>query len=62
MQANDEYFGRICYEAYATQTGGRSLVTGDELVPWEGLGDELKAAWIAAAQTVRAQATVRQIE
>jgi hypothetical protein len=61
MQHNDEHFGRINYEAYCTQTGGRSLVTGDELPPWEGLSDELRTAWIAAAQTVRMAAFTRQI-
>jgi hypothetical protein len=62
MQANDEYFGRIAYDAYASQTGGKSLATGDDLPSWDDLGDEYKTAWIASAQTVRAQATVRQIE
>jgi hypothetical protein len=61
MQHNDTYFGRICYEAYATQTGGKSLATGDDLPSWDDLGDEYKTAWIAAAQTVRMAAFTRQI-
>jgi hypothetical protein len=62
MQAEDERLGRICYEGYSEQAGGRSLVTGDELVPWEGLGDALKTCWIAAAQTVAIDVKARQIE
>jgi hypothetical protein len=50
-----ERMGRICYEAYSAQAGGRSLVTGDDLVPWEGLGDALKTCWITAATTVALQ-------
>jgi len=59
MQAHDERLGRICYEAYCEQAGGRSLVTGDDLVPWEGLGDALKTAWIAAAGTVAVDVKAR---
>jgi len=55
MQDNDERMGRICYEAYVEQAGGRSLVTGEDLVPWEGLGDALKTCWITAAQAVALQ-------
>jgi len=61
MQANDEKFGRIAYEAYCANTGGRSLATGDDLPPWDQLGDEYKTAWIAAAQEVRMNANARQI-
>ncbi len=56
MQDDDEKWGKLCYDAYATQAGGRSLVTGDDLVPWEGLGDALKTCWITAARTVVFQA------
>jgi hypothetical protein len=54
MQADDDRLGRIAYEAYCINTGGRSLATGDDLPPWEQLGDEYKTAWIAAAREVLA--------
>jgi hypothetical protein len=52
MQEMDERLGRICYEAYSEQAGGRSLVSGDDLPTWEMVRDEIKTCWIAAAQTV----------
>lgn len=56
MQAEDDRLGRIAYEAYATNTGGVSLATGDSLPPWDQLRDEYKTAWIAAAREVLANA------
>lgn len=52
MPAEDERLGKIAYEAYATNTGGVSLATGDSLPAWDQLGDAYKTAWIAAAREV----------
>jgi hypothetical protein len=54
MQAEDERLGRLCYEAYCTNTGGKSLINGDDLPPWDSLDSALKSAWIAAAREVLA--------
>ena len=56
MQAEDQRLGQIAYEAYCTNTGGKSLVTGDDLPPWGELDLALQTAWIAAAREVRANA------
>jgi hypothetical protein len=61
MQAEDERLGQIAYDAYATNTGGKSLATGDDLPLWDDLGDAFKTAWIAAAREVLANATSRTV-
>ena len=57
MQEQDDQLGRTAYEAYATQTGGKSLATGDNLPPWEELDSSMQTAWTAAARTVLANAS-----
>jgi hypothetical protein len=52
MQAEDERLGRICYEAYCTNTGWVSLISGEVLPQWDDMTDALKTAWIAAAREV----------
>lgn len=56
MQADDDKWGKIAYEAYLGQTGGRSLVSGAELPKWEDNEDKYRTAWIAVARTVLLQA------
>jgi len=53
-QAVDELLGQAAYEAYCTQTGGRSLATGDDLPLWDVLESKYKDAWVAAARAVEA--------
>jgi hypothetical protein len=48
-----EKYGQIAYEAYCTQTEGRSLVSGLELPAWRDLNDEFQTAWIVAAMAAR---------
>ena len=57
MQEQDDQLGRVAYDAYATQTGGKSLATGDNLPPWEELDSSMQTAWTAAARTVLANAS-----
>jgi hypothetical protein len=57
-QERDEHLGRLAYEAYAAQTGGVSLASGDRLPSWDALGDEFKTAWVASARTV--ESAIRQ--
>jgi hypothetical protein len=57
MQAEDDRLGQVAYDAYATQTGGVSLVSGEQLPPWADLDDSIQTAWIAAARTVLANAS-----
>jgi hypothetical protein len=47
-----ESFGRLAYDAYARKAGGRSLVSGDRLPPWDDLDQKIKDAWLAAASAV----------
>lgn len=44
--------GRVAYEAYMDQTGGRSLVTGDKLPEWPALNEAIREAWRYAASRV----------
>lgn len=56
-QAEDDRLGRVAYEAYSTQTGGVSLVSGEQLPAWDDLDTSIQTAWIAAARTVLANAS-----
>lgn len=58
MQAEDERLGQVAYEAYSTNTGGKSLATGDDLPVWGELDDVYQTAWIAAAREVIANAVI----
>jgi hypothetical protein len=52
MQHEDDRLGRVAYEAYATNTGGKSLASGDDLPAWDQLADVYRTAWIATAREV----------
>jgi hypothetical protein len=52
MQQNDDRLGRLAYEAYSMNTGGKSLASGDDLPSWDDQDDRYKTAWIAAARAV----------
>lgn len=55
--------GRTAYEAYARQTGGVSVVTGDQLPHWFDQHDAVRNAWEAVARAVLdAYAAVRSDE
>ncbi len=45
-------YGRVAYEAYRNHTEGRSLVTGAELPPWDGLTPQIQEAWTVVAAAV----------
>jgi hypothetical protein len=61
-QLHDEHLGKLAYDAYATQTGGVSLVSGQLLPPWSELNSALRTAWIAAARTVEAHVRLQREE
>jgi hypothetical protein len=44
--------GKIAYDAYCEQTGGKSLITPDRLPAWEDLQVQIQEAWRAAADAV----------
>lgn len=47
---SDHYsLGKTAYDAYCKQTGGKSLISGAPLPPFEGLNQSIKDAWAAAA-------------
>lgn len=49
----EEVYGKIAYEAYCKQTGGKSFAAGDPLPAWDGLRIDIREAWVAAADAVR---------
>jgi hypothetical protein len=55
MEADELALGRVAYEAYSADVGGRSAVSGDELPPWDQQGERLVHAWVAVALAVRAK-------
>jgi hypothetical protein len=38
-------YGKIAYEACRKQSGGKSLISGDELPTWEELPPNIQRAW-----------------
>lgn len=50
MELTQDHYdgGKAGYDAYCKQTGGKSLVTGDPLPPFEALKPSIKDAWAAA--------------
>ena len=44
--------GKLAYDGYCAHTGGKSLITGDQLPPFEELKTEIQLAWMAAAKNV----------
>lgn len=52
MQSEDERLGQVAYAAYSTQTGGKSLATGEDLPMWDDLQDVYRTAWQTAARAV----------
>lgn len=41
--------GRAAFEGYRAKTEGISLITGDQLPPWENLPEKVRQAWETAA-------------
>ncbi|HEX4713347.1 MAG TPA: hypothetical protein VH164_00305 [Ktedonobacteraceae bacterium] len=52
--------GQIAYEAYLAYSGGKSLITGDELPPWEECLEPIKHAWDASAHAAAYEYLLRQ--
>jgi hypothetical protein len=51
----DKSLGEIAYNAYATDTGWKSLVSGAQLPVWQLLSEAIREAWEAAAHAVLEQ-------
>ena len=49
---SDFQLGQVAYTAYRDHTGGKSLITGDEIPTFVNLRVDMQNAWIAAAQAV----------
>jgi hypothetical protein len=45
-------FGNVAYNAYRTASGGRSLVTGAPIPPWDDMPEAIKDVWDASAGEV----------
>lgn len=45
-------YGRIAYEAYCKRSGGKSLVSGQDLPAWHDLNWEIASAWQESASAV----------
>lgn len=54
-ETNEEALGKVAYEAYCDQSGGKSAITGADLPTWDNQADGVKACWMAAARAVKAQ-------
>ena len=50
---NEEVLGKIAYDAYRADTGGKSLVSGAAIPEWEELDVRIRLAWVAAARAVK---------
>jgi len=50
--------GQIAYEAYARQSGNRSLISGKELPGWGDLDEPIQTAWNTAGAAVQAMCCV----
>lgn len=48
----EQELGRVAYEAYREQAGGRSLASGEQLPSWTGQRTEVQRAWEVAARAV----------
>ena len=46
--------GQIAYEGYCGETGGKSLISGSPLPPFERLAEPIQDAWEAAARALLA--------
>ncbi|MFI7608913.1 hypothetical protein ACIBTV_27885 [Micromonospora sp. NPDC049366] len=46
---------RAAYAAYGETTGGKNF-RGEPMPEWDGLGETIQRAWMAAAAAVRARA------
>lgn len=47
--------GKVAYEAYCENSGGKSLISGAPLPVWADLKPEIQSAWKAAADAVAKQ-------
>jgi hypothetical protein len=48
------HLARLAYEAYSIRTAGRPL-TGDSLPPFHDLPEDIRDAWVAAADAVKTE-------
>ena len=51
----NESLGQIAYNAYCNSTNWKSLISGAALPQWPEVKLEIKTAWEAAAEAVKAQ-------
>lgn len=54
---NNEQLGKIAYDAYCAARGWKS-VRGEPLPHWQQQSEDLRAAWIAAAEAVSKEISV----
>lgn len=61
--------GHVAYEAYRTDAGGKSLVSGHPIPAWAELAERIRSSWNVAAAAVEARvgdgplfADVRRLE
>ena len=56
IRIDKEAYGRLAYDTYKSNAGGKSLVTGDPLPDYDALPERVQFAWEAAADIVATQA------
>ena len=45
-------YGQTAYDAYVDRSGGKSLISDEDLPEWRDLQADIRAAWSAAAVAV----------
>ena len=45
-------FGEIAYNGYLQKSNNKSLISGQDLPPWEDLSPEIQAAWMNSGFSV----------
>lgn len=53
MNATTEDLAKVAYRAYGETTGFKNY-RGEPMPEWDGLGDRIQAAWLAAVGAVAA--------
>lgn len=62
MELTEDHYRRaaVAYNAYCKQTGGKSLVSGEQLPAFDALNQRIKDAWAASAIALSLDAGVRE--
>jgi len=62
MELTQEHYrvGKVAYDGYRKQSGGKSLASGEPIPEWDGLSQPIKDAWAAAGIAVHLEIAMGQ--